>query len=128
MGGLNEEFGRNTSTTHIDILMEEQHPNNNPFKEVKFISPFVAPELSYETECPLSPSLEQKPYPSGHQNIDLDNGRDSTLPLQDISPTNKKCCALDNLRALTLELEKNNSTNKHEGFSFETTRVSCSLL
>ena len=27
-----------------------------------------------------------------------------------------------------LELKKNNSTNKHEGFSFETSRVSCSLL
>jgi hypothetical protein len=69
--------------------MEEQHPNNDPFKEVKFISLFVAPELSCEMECPLSPSLKQKPCPSSHQNIDLDNGRDSTLPLQDISPKNK---------------------------------------
>ena len=106
----------------------EHHPNTDPSEEVKFISPFVAPELSCEMECPLSPSLEPKPCPSGHQNIDLNNGRDSTLPLQDISPKNKNCCAMDNLRALTLELEKNNSTNKHEGFSFETSRISCSLL
>jgi hypothetical protein len=31
------------------------------------------------------PSLEPKPYPSGHQNIVLDNGLDSTLILHDIS-------------------------------------------
>jgi len=79
-------------------------------------------------ECPLSPSLEPKPCPSGHQNDDLDNGRDSTLPLHDISPKNKNYCAMDNLRAPTLELKKNNSTNKHEGFPFETPHVSCSLL
>ena len=108
--------------------MAEQHPNNDPSEEVKFISPFVAPELSYETECPLSTLLKQKPCPSGHQNVNLDNGRDSTLPLQDISPKNKNYCAMDNLRAPPLELEKNNSTNKHEGFSFETSRVLCSLL
>ena len=35
---------------------------------------------------------------------------------------------MDNLRAPTLELEKKNSTNKHEGFPFETPHVSCSLL
>ena len=79
-------------------------------------------------ECPLSPSLKPKPCPSSHQNVDLDNGRDSILPLHDISPKNENCCAMDNLRAPTLELEKNNSTNKHEGFSFETPRISCSLL
>ena len=35
---------------------------------------------------------------------------------------------MDNLRAPTLELEKNDSTSKHEGFSFETPLISCSLL
>jgi hypothetical protein len=33
-GGLNEEFGRTTSATHVDIPMAEQHPNNDPCKEV----------------------------------------------------------------------------------------------
>ena len=35
---------------------------------------------------------------------------------------------MDNLKAPTLELKKNNSTNKHEGFSFETPCDSYSLL
>jgi len=125
---LNEEFGRTASTTHVDIPKVEHHPSTDPSEEVKFIWPFVAPELSCETECPLSPLLEPKPCPSGHQNVDLDNDEDSTLPLHDISPKNKNCCAMDNLRAPTLEVKKNNSTNKHEGFPFETPKVSCSLL
>ena len=108
--------------------MAKQLPKHDLFEEVKFISPFISPELSCETECPLSPLLEPKPCPSGHQNVDLDNDEDSTLPLHDISPKNKNCCAMDNLRAPTLEVKKNNSTNKHEGFPFETPKVSCSLL
>ena len=98
--------------------MAEHYPNHDPFEEVKFVTPFISP----------SPSLEHKQCPSNHLDIELDNGRDSTLPLQDISPKNKNYYAMDNLRAPTLELEKNNSTNKHEGFSFETSRVLCSLL
>ena len=35
---------------------------------------------------------------------------------------------MDKLKAPTLELEMNNSTNEHESFSFEFLHVSCSLL
>jgi len=85
--------------------MVEHHPNNNPFEEVKFLSPFVSSKFAFEIERPSPPSLEPKPCPSG-QNL----------------------CAMDNLGAPTLELKKNNSTNEHKRFSFETPRVSCSLL
>ena len=72
---------------------------------MKFISPFISPRLSSETEHPSPTSLEPKPCPFG-QNL----------------------CAMDNLGAPTLELKKNDSTNEHESFSFETPHVSCSLL
>jgi hypothetical protein len=104
-GSLSEESGKTKSTTHLDIPMAEHHPNNNLFEEVKFLSPFVSSKLAYEIEYPSPPSLEPRPCPSG-QNL----------------------CAIDNLRAPTLELKKNDSTNKHERFSFETPHVSCSLL
>ena len=48
------------------------------------------------------------------------------IPQQSLK--NKNYCAMENLRAPTLELKKNNSTNKHEGFPFETPHVLCSLL
>jgi hypothetical protein len=35
---------------------------------------------------------------------------------------------MDNLGAPTLELKKNDCTNKHEGSSLETLHISCSLL
>ena len=85
--------------------MAKHHPSHYLFEEVKFISPLVSPRLSSETEHPPSPSLEPKPCPSG-QNL----------------------CAMDNLGAPILELKKNDSTNKHEGSSFETPHISCSLL
>jgi len=104
-GSLSEEFGKTESATHSDILMVEHHPNNNPFEEVKFLSPFISSKFAFEIERPSPPSLEPKPCSSG-QNL----------------------CAMDNLGAPILELKKNDSTNKHEGYSFETPSISCSLL
>ena len=60
LGSLNQEFGKTISATHSDIPMAERHSDNDPIEEVKFISPFVSPKLAYETERPLSPSLELK--------------------------------------------------------------------
>jgi hypothetical protein len=57
-GGLDETLGTTASTTPIPSpknLVAKQHRNNDPFEEVKFISPFVSPELSShpcETKCP----------------------------------------------------------------------------
>ena len=65
-GSLNEEFGKITSATHLDNSKVEHHPNNDPFEEVKFITPFISP----------SPSLEPKPCPSGHQDVVLDSSQD----------------------------------------------------
>ena len=74
-GSLNEEFGRTTSTTHVDVPMAEHHPNNDLFEEVKFVTLSVSP----------SPSLEPKPCPSSHPNIVLDDGQNSMLILHDKS-------------------------------------------
>ena len=63
---------------------------NDPFEEVKFISSFVLPRISSETERPSPTSLEPKPCPSGHQSVALNSGRDSMLILHDISLKNKK--------------------------------------
>jgi hypothetical protein len=104
-GSLNEEFGKTASATHLENPMAEYYPNHNPSEEVKFISPFISLRLSSETERPSPTSHEPKPCPSS-QNL----------------------CAMDNLGAPTLELKKNDSTNKHEGSSFETPCISCSLL
>ena len=38
---LNKEFGKIASATHSNIPKAEHHPNNDPFEEVKFITPFV---------------------------------------------------------------------------------------
>ena len=107
-GSLDERLGITTSATSIpdpEIPMAEHHPNNDPFEEVKFLSPFISSKFAYEAERPSPTSLEPKSCPSG-QNL----------------------CALDNLGAPTLELKKNDSTNKHEGYSSETPGISCSLL
>ena len=91
-GSLNEKLGKTAFTTpisHPESPMAKHHLNHDRFEEVKLISPFVSPKLAshpYETEHPSPPSLEPKPCPFGHQNIVLDNGRDSTLILHDISP------------------------------------------
>ena len=94
---------------------------------MKFISSFVPPILSYETEHPSSPSLELEPCPSSHQDVVLDNGRDSTLLLHDISFEKENFRAMD-ISKLTLETKRKDSTNEHENFSFENPHVSCSLL
>ena len=64
---------------------------------MKFLSLFISSKFAYETERPLPTSLEPKSCPSD-QNL----------------------YAMDNLGAPILELKKNDSTNKHEGSSFET--------
>jgi hypothetical protein len=56
-----------------------------------------------------------------HLNVILDNDQDPTLILH------KKICAMDNPSAPTLETKKD-SAIEHEGFSFETPHISCSLL
>ena len=88
--------------------MTKHHPNLDSFKEVKFISPFVPPELSCEMKHPSSPSFKLKTCPS-------------------IQP-NKNFYAMDIPSASTLETSEMNSTDKHESFSFETPPDSCSLL
>ena len=50
------------------------------------------------------------------------------LVLHDLSLESKNFYAMDNLGAPTLELKKNDSIDEHEGLSFETPRISCSLL
>jgi len=97
-------------------------PNHYPFEEAKFISPFVLPKLACEIERTPSPSLEPKSCPSGHPNIVLDSGRDSTLILHE------RFCDMDMPKAPTLETEEKDSTIEHESFSFETPHVSCSRL
>ena len=52
-GSLDEKFGKTTSTIpifYLEISMAKHYPNQDQFKEVKFISPFVSPKLAYETE------------------------------------------------------------------------------
>jgi hypothetical protein len=112
-GSLDEKLGKTASATHLETPMVEHHPNHDPLEETKFISPFVSPRFSSETECPLLPSLEPEPCPSGYPNIVLEN---------------KNFCAMDIHVASTLETKEINSIDKHESFSFETPHVSCSLL
>ena len=107
-GDLSEEFGKNASANHPEIPMVELHPNNNPFKKVKFISPFVSLELSFESERSSPLCLESKLCPSGHQNIVLDSGRDSTLILHDISLENKNFYAMDILLSTECSYEDHN--------------------
>jgi hypothetical protein len=84
---LSEESGKTAFATHLDIPMVEHHPNNDPFEEVKFVTPFVSP----------SPSLEPKPCPFGHPNFVLNDGQNSMLILYDKSCRNKNSCAMDML-------------------------------
>jgi hypothetical protein len=116
-GGLDEKFGEiafATPTFCPESPKVKQQPNNNMFKEAKFISPFISPKLAYETECGPSPSLEPKSCPSGHPNIVLDRGQDSTLIIHE------RFCAMDMPIAPTLETKEKDSTIEHESFSFET--------
>jgi len=93
--------------------MAKHNPNHDPFKEAKFIFPFVSPRISSETEHMVPPSLEPEPCPSSYQNIVLEN---------------KNLCAMDIPKAPTLETEKKDFAIEHEGLSFETPRISCLLL
>jgi len=93
-GSLSEEFGKTVSTTHLDIPMAEHHPNNDPFEEVKFITPFV----------PSSLLLELKQCPSGHPNVVLKNGLHST----NVFLENKNFCAMDILLSATCFHEDHN--------------------
>ena len=92
-GSLNEKLGKTAFTTpisHPESPMAVHHPNKDPFEEVKFISSFISHELSCETERSSLPSLKPKKCPSGHPNVVLDDGRDSTLILHDLSLKKKK--------------------------------------
>jgi hypothetical protein len=73
-GSLNEEFGKTASAAH---------PNNDPFEEVKFVTPFV----------PSSPSLELEQCPPGHPNDILNSGLHST----DVFLRNRNFYAIDML-------------------------------
>ena len=84
-GSLSEECGKTASATHLDIPMADHHPNNDPFEEVKFVTPFVSP----------SPSLKPKPCPSGHPNVVVDDGRNPTLILHGKSLRNENSYAMD---------------------------------
>ena len=88
--------------------MAEHHPNNNPFEEAKFISPFISPRLSSETEHPSPTSLERKPCPSGHKTVVLDNDRGSTLFPNDVSLKNENFYAMDILLSATCFHEDHN--------------------
>jgi hypothetical protein len=82
-GSLNEEFGKTASAAHLDIPKAEHHPNNDPFEEVKFVTPFV----------PSSPSLELEQCPPGHPNDILNSGLHST----DVFLRNRNFYAIDML-------------------------------
>lgn len=121
-GSLDEELGVVASTTPIlcsKSLVVEQQPNNDPFKEDEFIPPFVSHDC--ETKHPSSASLEPKPCPSSHENIVLNTSRESMLI------HHEKSQAMDMHEATTLGT-KQESTNEHVNFSFETSHVSCSPL
>ena len=102
--------------------MVEYLPNQDPFEELKFISPFISHRFPCKTEHPSSPSLELKQCPSGQPTVVLENDRDSMLFPHDILLTKENSYAMDISKAPTLE------TEEHESFSFETPHVSCSRL
>ena len=97
-GSLDEKFGKTAFATHSKIPMAKHYPNHDLFEEVKFVTTFISP----------SPSLEHKPCPSGHQNVVLDGGRDSTLILNDIFLESKNFCAMDILFSPTCPYEDHN--------------------
>ena len=94
--------------------MAKHHPNNDPFREVKFVTLFV----------PLLPSLELKTCPSGHPNIIFNSGLESI----DASIENKTPHAMDIHETPTLESKRRDSTNENESFTFEIPHGSCSIL
>ena len=124
-GSHDEKLGKTASATHPDIPRVKHLPNQNLFKEAKFIYPFVS--CPRETKHPSPPSLEPKTYPSSHQNVVLDSGRDSTFDLHHISSMNENSCAMNMPKAPTLET-KQEFANKHWNFSFEIPLDSCSLF
>ena len=113
-GSLSEKLGETafaTPISRLEIPMAKHLPNHGLFKEVKFVSPFVSPKVSYhpcEIEHPSSPSLKLKTCPSGHPNVVLDNGRGSTLILFDISLKNDNFYAMDILLSTTCSYRNHN--------------------
>ena len=69
---LENIFQEKPSTTHSDIPKAEHHPNIEPFKEVKLISPFISPEFPCEMKHSSPPSLEPKSCPSGNPSVVLE--------------------------------------------------------
>ena len=106
-------MGETTFATHSYIPTVEHHLNNDPFREVKFVTPFV----------PLSPSLELKTCSFGHPNIIFNSGLQSI----DASRENKNSHAMDIHETPTLESKRSESINEHESCTFGTPCVSCSL-
>jgi hypothetical protein len=108
--GLGEKLGTTAFATHIpclEIPMAKHNPNHNLVEEAKFISPFVSPRVSSETEHLSSPSLEPKPCPSDQHDISLKKQNFSTMDIPE---------------ATTLET-KQESANEHAHFSFVTSHV-----
>ena len=97
-GSLSEEFGKTASATHLDIPIAEHHPNNDPFEEVKFVTPFISP----------SPSFKPKPCPSSHPNVAVDDGQNPTLILHNKSLRNKNFYAMNILLSDTCSYEDPN--------------------
>ena len=84
--------------------MAKHHPNHDPFKEMKFKSPFISPNLACEIEQPSPPSLEPKLGPFGYPNVVLNSGLHST----DVFLENKNLCATDILLGTTCFHEDHN--------------------
>jgi hypothetical protein len=77
---------------------------------------------------PSSPSLDLKPCSSGHQNVVLDKGRESTLILHSVSLEKENFYGMDIPEAPTLESKRKDYADEHESFSFKTTQNLCLLL
>ena len=88
--------------------MAKQYPTHKTLEDVKFISLFISPKLAYETERSSSPSLKPKPCPSDHPNVVLNDGRDSTLTIHDVSFEKENVCAMDTLLSTTCFYEDPN--------------------
>jgi hypothetical protein len=107
-GSLSEKFRKAASATHLKIPMADHIPNQDPFKEVKFISLLISHRFPCEIEHASSPSLKLKQCPSGCQNVVLDSDQDSTLILHDLSLEVINSYAMDILLSGTCSYEDSN--------------------
>jgi len=84
--------------------MAKHHPNHDPFKEMKFKSTVVSPNLACEIEGPSPPSLKPKLGPSSYPNVVLN----SDLHSIDVFLENKNFYAMDILFGATCFHEDHN--------------------